>query len=190
MDNCKCGKNDTGCACNDGNSENAYCPTELNRDGLLLKFKKLDERAIVPKYQTVGASGFDFHAIVSHVNPMGEEQDSYVVYPKSQYVVRTGLACVIPHNYEMQIRPRSGLSFKHQITVTNAPGTIDEDYIGPEIKILLYNLGDEPFEVKNGDRIAQGVVCPVLRPEIIEIDDFSEEDMKFNRGGGFGSTGK
>jgi len=90
----------------------------------------------------------------------------------------------------MEIRPRSGLAFKHSITITNAPGTIDSDYVDSEIKIILYNLGTEDFIVKQGDRIAQGVVMPAPQFKIEEIQDFSEEALKRNRNGGFGSTGK
>ena len=88
----------------------------------ILKFKKLNKDAIIPKYQTEGASGFDFHALVERNDDLTRK---VIVYPKDQVIVRTGLACSIPNGYEIQVRPKSGLSFKHKLTITNTPGTID-----------------------------------------------------------------
>jgi len=170
----------------------------LNKEGkrrMQLKFKKLDERAIIPKYQTKGSAGFDFHAILDNENPCYVNNKAInnkpvlVIPPKSQCIVQTGLATVVPDGYEMQIRPRSGLAFKKSITITNSPGTLDCDYRNL-IMIILYNLGNEPFIIEEGDRIAQGIINKVEQPDIIEIEDFSEEDMSTDRGGGFGSTGK
>jgi len=152
-----------------------------------LKFKKLHKDAIIPKYQTEGASGFDFHALVEGNDDLTRK---VIVDPKDQVIIRTGLACSIPYGYEIQVRPKSGLSFKHKLTITNTPGTIDSDYTPPnEIKIIIYNLGDSPYVIENGQRIAQGVFCPVIQANIVEIEEISDEDVNRNRGGGFGSTG-
>ncbi len=150
---------------------------------LTLKFKKLHPKAIVPSYKTHGASGFDLHALVETDELTGF---SYIeIPPKSQKLINTGLSCAVPEGMEMQIRPRSGLAAKNGITVTNSPGTVDADYRGP-LMVILHNLGNETFVVNNGDRIAQGVICPVERVSIIETDHLDETE----RGeGGFGSTG-
>ena len=156
-----------------------------------LKFKKLHKDAVIPKYQTKGSAGFDFHALL--VKDYGENSNStdsademYTwIEPNSQKIIDTGLSVAVPPGYELQVRPRSGLSFKSQITVTNAPGTIDSDYRG-QIKIILFNLGDKPFYIDNGDRIAQGVVNKIEQFKIQEVEDLDETE----RGtGGFGSTG-
>jgi len=156
-----------------------------------LRFKKLHDSATIPEYQTSGSAGFDLHAVIDPVieksyNIHSEENwPTIEIYPGKQFVVKTQLSCAIPEGYEMQIRPRSGMAFKHKITVTNSPGTIDSDYRG-EIMIMLYNLGDAPFEIKNGDRIAQGVISKVPQPEIVEVEELDETDRGV---GGFGSTG-
>ena len=140
-----------------------------------LKIKKLNEKALIPAYQTKEAAGFDLHSV-----------ENVTINPGERKLIGTGLAFEIQYGYEVQIRPRSGLAFKHGITVLNTPGTIDSDYRG-EIKVLLINLGDKKFEIKEGERIAQAVVAPVVQAEIIEVDELNETD----RGsGGFGSTGK
>jgi dUTP pyrophosphatase len=140
-----------------------------------LKIKKLNTEAVIPAYQTKEAAGFDLHSI-----------EDVVINPGERKLIGTGLAFEIEYGYEVQIRPRSGLAYKHGITVLNTPGTIDSDYRG-EIKVLLINLGSEPFEIKKGERIAQAVVAPVIQAEIIEVDELSDTQ----RGsGGFGSTGK
>ena len=100
--------------------------------------------------------------------------------------VRTGFAIAIPHGYEVQVRPRSGLALKHGLTCLNTPGTIDSDYRG-EVKVILANLGSEPFEVVRGERIAQLVPAPVLRAAFAEVDDL---DGTARGSGGFGSTGR
>lgn len=139
-----------------------------------LGIKKLDPKAVVPQYQTHGSVGFDLHAISDDRLEPGERK-----------LIDTGLAFVIPSGYEVQIRPRSGLALKHGVTVINTPGTIDWDYRGP-IKVLLINLGDEPFLIKAGDRIAQAVVKETVRVEFEEVEEISGTQ----RGsGGFGSTG-
>ena len=140
-----------------------------------LKIKKLNPDAIIPAYQTPLAAGFDLHSI-----------EDCILRPNERKLIKTGLAFEIENGYEIQIRPRSGLAFKHGITVLNSPGTIDADYRG-EIMVLLINLGSEDFEIKKGDRIAQAVIAPVIQAEFIEVNELSET----KRGkGGFGSTGK
>jgi len=140
-----------------------------------LKIKKLNQNAQIPAYQTKEAAGFDLHSI-----------EDTIINPGERKLIGTGLAFEIERGYEVQIRPRSGLAFKHGITVLNSPGTIDSDYRG-EIKVLLINLGNEPFEIKCGERIAQAVVAPVIQAEIEEVENLSDTE----RGsGGFGSTGK
>jgi dUTP pyrophosphatase len=140
-----------------------------------LKIKKLNSEAIIPAYQTKEAAGFDLHSI-----------EDVIINPGERKLIGTGLAFEIEYGYEVQIRPRSGLAYKHGITVLNTPGTIDSDYRG-EIKVLLINFGNESFEIKKGERIAQAVVAPVIQAEIIEVEELSDTE----RGsGGFGSTGK
>lgn len=142
---------------------------------MVLKIKKLNTQAIIPAYQSEEAAGFDLHSIEDIVIKVGERK-----------LIGTGLAFEIEKGYEVQIRPRSGLAFKHGITVLNSPGTIDSDYRG-EIKVLLVNLGEEDFEIKKGERIAQAVIAPVVQAEFEEVKELSDT----KRGsGGFGSTGK
>jgi dUTP pyrophosphatase len=128
-----------------------------------------------PSYATDGAAGLDVVAA-----------EDLTLEPGARHAVATGFAIAIPPGYEVQVRPRSGLALKHGITCLNTPGTIDEDYRG-EVKIILANLGGEPFEVRRGERIAQLVPAPVLKANfdvVAELDDTS-------RGaGGFGSTGR
>ncbi|AZV46052.1 dUTP diphosphatase [Nautilia sp. PV-1] len=140
-----------------------------------LKIKKLNKNAVIPAYQTKEAAGFDLHSI-----------EDVIINPGERKLIGTGLAFEIEFGYEVQIRPRSGLAYKHGITVLNTPGTIDSDYRG-EIKVLLINHGNEAFEIKEGERIAQAVIAPVVQAEITEVEELSDTD----RGaGGFGSTGK
>jgi len=142
---------------------------------MILKIKKLNKEAIIPKYQSELAAGFDLHSIKDYVLKKGERK-----------LIKTGLAFEIEEGYEVQIRPRSGLAFKHGITVLNSPGTIDADYRG-EIMVLLINLGGEDFEIKKGERIAQAVVAPVVQAKFEEVEELSST----KRGDkGFGSTGK
>ena len=140
-----------------------------------LKIKKLKNEAQIPSYQTKEAAGFDLHSI-----------ENVVLKPGERKLIGTGLAFEIEYGYEVQIRPRSGLAFKHGITVLNSPGTIDSDYRG-EIKVLLINHSDEEFEIKKGDRIAQAVVAPVIQAEIVEVEELSSTERGES---GFGSTGK
>jgi dUTP pyrophosphatase len=142
---------------------------------MVLKIKKLNPDAIIPAYQSEEAAGFDLHSI-----------EDVILKPGERKLIKTGLAFEIEKGFEIQIRPRSGLAYKHGITVLNSPGTIDSDYRG-EIKVLLINLGNESFEIKKGDRIAQAVVAPVVQAEFEEVEILSDT----KRGsGGFGSTGK
>ena len=139
--------------------------------------KKLNPKAELPKYKTVGSSGMDLMALI---------EEPIKIKPQSSVLISTGLSIAIPEDTEVQIRPRSGLAAKSSISVLNTPGTIDSDYRG-EIKIILFNHGEEEFTVNNKDRIAQMILMPVLKAEFEEV----EELPKTIRGtGGFGSTGK
>jgi len=140
-----------------------------------LKVKKLNQKAQIPAYQTAEAAGFDLHST-----------EDIVIAPGERKLIGTGLAFEIPVGYEIQIRPRSGLAYKHGITVLNSPGTIDSDYRG-EIKVLLINHSNESFEIKVGERIAQAVIKEVIQATFEEVDELNDTA----RGaGGFGSTGK
>ena len=138
--------------------------------------KRLSKEVPLPKYETSGSSGMDLAAnIETNIN----------IDPGKTAIVPTGLSISIPKGFEVQIRPRSGLAAKQKISVLNTPGTIDADYRG-EIKVILINLGHEPFRVEKGLRIAQMVVCPVVQATLMEVNDLS----KTERGkSGFGSTG-
>ena len=138
--------------------------------------KRLSKNVSLPKYETNGSSGMDLAAnISSNIN----------IEPKQTAIIPTGIALSIPRDFEIQIRPRSGLAAKHKISVLNTPGTIDADYRG-EIKVILINLGIDTFIVEKGLRIAQMVLCPIDRADLEEVDDLN----KTQRGkGGFGSTG-
>ena len=139
--------------------------------------KKLNSKAELPKYKTEGSSGMDLMALI---------EKPIKIKPQSSVLISTGLSIAIPEDTEVQIRPRSGLAAKSNISVLNTPGTIDSDYRG-EIKIILFNHGKEEFTVNNNDRIAQMILMPVLKAEFEEV----EELPKTVRGsGGFGSTGK
>ena len=159
-----------------------------------LKVKKLHPDAIIPKYQTKGSAGFDVHALIDGKTGFGVPPNTYevraiVIPPMSQVIINTGLAFAVPEGYEMQIRPRSGLSFKHKITITNSPGTLDSDY-NSELMIILYNLGDKNFLIEHGDRIAQCVINKIEQVNLKEVDEFPQDVIDKDRGGGFGSTGK
>jgi len=138
--------------------------------------KRLDHAGDLPlpSYETSGSAGMDIRAA-----------EELTIDPSKRGLVGTGFAFAIPEGYEVQVRPRSGLALKKGISVLNTPGTIDSDYRG-EIKVILANLGDEPFQVGLGDRIAQIIVAPVQRGNLVEVLDLDET----SRGsGGFGSTG-
>ena len=139
--------------------------------------KKLNPKAKLPKYKTEGSSGMDLMALI---------ENSITIKSQNSALIPTGLTIAIPEDMEVQIRPRSGLAAKSNISVLNTPGTIDSDYRG-EIKIILFNHGKEEFTVNNNDRIAQMILMPVIKAEFEEI----KELPKTVRGsGGFGSTGK
>ena len=138
--------------------------------------KRLSREVPIPKYETEGSSGLDLAAFINK---------NIEIKPGKSEIIPTGLAVAIPKNYEIQIRPRSGLAAKNQISVLNTPGTIDADYRG-ELKVILINLSDKIFVVEKGLRIAQMVLCPIIKANLKEVE--SLEDTK--RGsGGFGSTG-
>jgi dUTP pyrophosphatase len=143
---------------------------------MIVKIKKLHDDAVVPKYQTEGASGFDMHSI-----------KEYTVYAGQVLLVDTGIAFEIPSGYELQVRPRSGLSFKTPLRVANSPGTVDSDF-RDSVKVIIENRSDnESYTIKKGERIAQGIICPVVRAEFIDSYTLSDTDRGI---GGFGSTGK
>ena len=139
--------------------------------------KKLDKKVKLPEYKTSGSSGLDLTAFI---------EKKIVIKPGENALVPTGISIAIPEDTEVQIRPRSGLAAKNNISVLNTPGTIDSDYRG-EIKVILFNHGKNDFLINNKDRIAQMILTPVIKMEIEETDDLPETV----RGeGGFGSTGK
>jgi len=139
--------------------------------------KKLDPAVEVPKYKTSGASGMDLMAFI---------KQPIKLTPKSSCLVPTGLSVAFSKEYEIQIRPRSGLAVKNNISVLNTPGTIDSDYRG-EIKIILFNHGSSEFVINNKDRVAQMILTPVQKMELEEVENLPDT----SRGkGGFGSTGK
>jgi dUTP pyrophosphatase len=129
----------------------------------------------LPSYASEGAAGLDVVAAEAHT-----------LQPGARHAVSTGFAIAIPVGYEVQVRPRSGLALKHGITCLNTPGTIDSDYRG-EVKVILANLGAEPFEIVRGERIAQLVPAPVLRASFTDADEL---DTTERGSGGFGSTGR
>ena len=139
--------------------------------------KKFDKNIKLPAYKTSGSSGMDLMAYI---------KNKITINPGKIALVPTGIAVAIPENYEIQIRPRSGLAAKKGISVLNTPGTIDSDYRG-EIKIILINLSKKSFVIKSGDRVAQMILCPVAKGKLQEVKNLP----KTVRGkGGFGSTGK
>ena len=138
--------------------------------------KRLSKDVALPKYETEGSSGLDLAA---------NTDKQIKILPGKSEIIPTGLAVAIPKNFEIQIRPRSGLAAKSQISVLNTPGTIDADYRG-ELKVILINLSDKVFVVEKGLRIAQMVLCPVVKAKLKEVTELENTE----RGsGGFGSTG-
>ena len=139
--------------------------------------KKLDPKVALPSYKTKGASGMDLMAFV---------KEKIVIKPQTSALIPTGLSVAFSEDYEIQIRPRSGLAAKNNISVLNTPGTIDSDYRG-ELKIIIFNHSNHDFIVNNDDRVAQMVLTPVAKMELKEANELP----KTLRGeGGFGSTGK
>ena len=139
--------------------------------------KKLSSEVQLPSYKTSGASGMDLMAFI---------KSSVTIKPKTSSLIPTGLSIAFSEDYEVQIRPRSGLAAKNNISVLNTPGTIDSDYRG-EIKVIIYNHGNNDFLINNGDRIAQMILMPVVKMELEETNNLPET---IRGKGGFGSTGK
>ena len=139
--------------------------------------KKLDPTVELPAYKTDGASGMDLMALI---------KEPIVIKPNSSCLVPTGISIAFSSDFEIQIRPRSGLASKKQITVLNTPGTIDSDYRG-ELKVILYNHGNNEFIINNKDRIAQMILTPVAKIEFEETDNLP---ITMRGDSGFGSTGK
>ncbi len=138
--------------------------------------KRLSKNIELPKYETNGSSGMDLSANI---------KKQIKIEPGKTSIVPTGISVSIPKNFEIQIRSRSGLAAKSQISVLNSPGTIDADYRG-ELKVILINLGNKTFVIEKGARIAQMVLCPIVKAKFKEVDNLDDT----NRGaGGFGSTG-
>ena len=139
--------------------------------------KKFDKKIKLPTYKTSGSSGMDLVAYI---------KNKIIINPGKTAMVPTGIAVAVPKNYEIQIRPRSGLAAKKSISVLNTPGTIDSDYRG-EIKIILINLSKKSYVVKSGDRVAQMILCPVAKGKLREVKNLPNT---VRDKGGFGSTGK
>lgn len=141
---------------------------------MTVSFKRLVPEAVLPAYAHPGDAGMDLCSV-----------ESMAIPPGGRALVHTGLKMALPPGFEAQVRPRSGLALKRGVTVLNTPGTIDEGYRG-EVGVILANFGDEEFKVETGERIAQMVIAPVTRAEVVEKDELDATD----RGeGGFGSTG-
>jgi dUTP pyrophosphatase len=138
--------------------------------------KRLSKNIPLPKYETNGSSGMDLSANI---------EKEIEIAPGKTSIIPTGLAVAIPKNFEIQIRPRSGLAAKNQISVLNTPGTIDADYRG-ELKVILINLGENIFKVEKGLRIAQMILCPVVKATFKEVEELEET---IRGSSGFGSTG-
>ena len=139
--------------------------------------KKLEPSVKLPSYKTNGASGMDLMAYLDK---------SIELKPGQSCLIPTGLSVAFPQEYEIQIRPRSGLAAKNSISVLNTPGTIDSDYRG-EIKVILFNHGNESFKINNNDRIAQMILTPVIK---MDLEETNELPKSIRGVGGFGSTGK
>ena len=139
--------------------------------------KKLDPKVTLPSYKTKGASGMDLMAFV---------KEKIVIKPQTSALIPTGLSVAFSEDYEIQIRPRSGLAAKNNISVLNTPGTIDSDYRG-ELKIIIFNHSKHDFVVENNDRIAQMVLTPIAK---MELEEANELPKTLRGEGGFGSTGK
>ena len=139
-----------------------------------VKFRRIDPSAELPTYAHPGDAGMDIRSI-----------EELTIAPGARALVHTGLVMMLPSGYEAQVRPRSGLALKNGVTVLNTPGTIDEGYRG-EVGVILVNFGSEPFKVEKGAKIAQMVIAPCTRAEIVETD---EVDDTVRGTGGFGSSG-
>lgn len=150
----------------------------MAREQVELQVQKIKgtEDIPLPRYMTGGSSGMDLHAAVLAVTTL---------LPGESALIPTGLMAAVPQGYELQIRPRSGLAVKHCISILNSPGTIDSDYRG-EIKVILINLGHEPFTIKRADRIAQMVLCVIPQALLVEVEYLPSTERN---DGGFGHTG-
>ena len=142
-----------------------------------VSIKRLDPAVKLPQYKTDGASGMDLRAFINA--PIN-------VKSKTSSLITTGLSVAFSQDYEIQIRPRSGLAVKNNISILNTPGTIDSDYRG-EIKVIIYNHGNNDFTINNGDRIAQMILIPIVKMDLEETNDLPQT---IRGEGGFGSTGK
>lgn len=155
-------------------------PKSDPKSELIIEFKQLhpnrDKDIPLPRYMTPHAAGMDICAAVA---------DTQVVEPGRIALIATGFAMALPHGFEAQIRPRSGLAVKHGVTIVNAPGTIDSDYRG-EVKVGLINLSGVPYTIKRGERIAQMVIQQVFQPQVRQVEELDETERN---SGGFGSTG-
>lgn len=141
---------------------------------VIVKIKRLIPEAQLPRYEHPGDSGADLVAVTD-----------YTLQPRQWFAVPTGLSAEVPIGFELQIRPRSGLALRHGVTVLNTPGTVDAGYRG-EIKVILLNLGSEPFYISKGQKIAQLVVAPVVWAQFEEVDKLTQSQRGSS---GFGSTG-
>lgn len=139
-----------------------------------IRIKKISTNAFIPEYKTPGAAGFDLHSV-----------ESVTIKPGQTVAVGTGLAFEIPHNFELRIQARSGLSYKTKLRVSNSVGCVDSDFRG-EVKVLLDNTGNEYIKINYGDRIAQGIISPVIKGSFNVVDELSETSRGVR---GFGSTG-
>ena len=149
----------------------------MKTTNVLIKQLPGSEDLPLPRYMTPHAAGMDLYAAVT---------DDVILAPGERSLVPAGIAIALPEGCEAQIRPRSGLAIKNGLTLLNAPGTIDTDYRG-EIKIIMANLGQEPFTVRRGERIAQMVIAPVLTATLSTVDELPETERN---SGGFGHTGR
>ena len=155
--------------------------------------KKIYQDGALLKYQTSGSSGFDIRAVGLSIlnndntilNRLINEDEIIIIKPNERICVQVGFSVSLSDQYEIQIRPRSGLAFKNGITIVNTPGTIDSDYRG-EVGVIILNTSNKNFEIKPGDRIAQAVICPVIKLDFIFTDNLDPTDRSDGR---FGSTG-
>ena len=144
---------------------------------MIVKFKKLDNRAVIPEYATEQAAGFDVRAVLD---------EPVTLQCLERKLFNAGFAIELPVGYEAQVRPRSGLALKHGLSIVNAPGTIDADYRGP-VGVILVNLSNEPYTIQPNERIAQIVIAKHEHADLVEVSELNDTE----RGaGGFGSTGK
>jgi dUTP pyrophosphatase len=144
-----------------------------------VRFTRTEPGATAPAYMSAGAAGLDLFAFLP-------EGTTRTIEPGARLLLGTGIAMALPAGHEAQVRPRSGLAAKHGVTVLNSPGTIDCDYRG-ELRVLLINLGQEPFVVRGGERIAQLVIAPVAQAHLVEVETL---DATERGAGGYGSTGR